>query len=255
VQRQHWLVAAGAGAFVATALLGLPAAVAVDWLAPEALQVTDVRGSLWKGSASTVQAGRLRLGPTTWTLSPLALLRGRVGGFVETRLADAQISGDLSVGSGTSIDCENCRYAGSLASLYGVAPALRNLSGSATIELASLAVRDGWPTEAIGTVRIAGVPITAPGVPPDPGAPSGEFEATVNSKPVPEDGLIEFLIQDGGGPLELTGQLSLRPPGNYELAGRARARADAPPDIVNSLNFLGPKAADGSTEISMSGSL
>ncbi len=249
------LVGAGSGAFLVTLLLGLPAAVAVDWFAPEGAQVSGATGTLWRGAATTVNVGTLRLGQTRWQLSPLALLRGRVGAALETRLGEAEFAGDLSFGAGGAIGCESCRFSGPLASLQAIAPALRGLSGKAELTFASLSIRDRWPVEAVGTLRFNEVPITAPGVPPGPGAPTSSIEATVNAKPVPDDGLIELLIQDGGGPLELSGQIALRPPGTYEITGRAKARPQAPPDMVNALNFLGPKAADGSTEISMSGSI
>jgi hypothetical protein len=252
MDRSRVLLLAGLAAFVLTLLLRIPAAVALGWIAPAGSQIIGASGTLWAGSAASVSAAGMQLGATRWTLSPLAFLRGRLGLAVETRLGDADIAGDLSLAT-SGFDCENCSFRGPVASLQPLAPALRALSGEALVEISSLAVRDRWPTVAVGTISLKGVPIAAPGMPAQPNAPRGSFEATVNADPVPADGLIGLTLQDSGGPLELAGQIELRPPGNYELTGRARARAQAPPDIVNALNVLGPRAADGSTEISMSG--
>jgi hypothetical protein len=52
----------------------------------------------------------------------------------------------------------------------------------------------------------------------------------------------------------MTARLTVTKPGNYEFSGRAKARPDASPDMVNALKVLGPKGSDGSTELAMSGS-
>lgn len=254
VSSPRLLALAGAAAFLLTLIGNVPAGVALGALAGDRLQLTGPAGTLWNGRAAAVQAGGLRLGATSWDLSVLALLTGRLAADVTTRIGDGDLTGAVSVGLSGAMACTDCRYEGPLAGLRGVLPALRTLDGRATVEFTALELRDGWPTRAVGTAKLTRVPMTTPGAPPRAGAPTADFEATVNADPVPADGLVEVAVQDAGGPVEFTARLAVTPPGNYEMSGRAKARPGAPADMTNALAVLGPRAADGSTELSMSGS-
>lgn len=254
MDRIRALALAGVLTFLLGLLAGLPAATALAWMGGERLRATGVAGTLWSGSAATLEAGAVRLGATRWSLSVPRLLTGRLSAAVETRLGDGELRGDVSLGLSGWLACAGCSYEGPVAGLRAALPALRGLEGRARIEFPVLEVANGWPTRAVGTAKLTGVPITVPGAPPRRGAPAADFDATVNADPVPADGLIEVAVQDAGGPVEFTARVSVTPPGNYELAGRAKARADAPAEMVNALAVLGPRAADGSTELSMSGS-
>jgi hypothetical protein len=252
--RNRVLALAGTAAFALGLLAGLPAATALGWIGGERVRGTGIAGTLWRGSAATLETGNVRLGATRWRLSPLRLLTGRLVADVETRLGDGELRGGIAVGMSGAFACAGCSYEGPVSGLRGAMPALGPLDGRARIDVQALDIADGWPTRAVGNVRLSGVPITVPGAPPRRGMPTADFDAAVNADPVPADGLIEVAVQDAGGPVEFTARLSVTPPGNYELAGRAKARPDAPAEMVNALAVLGPRAGDGSTELSMSGS-
>jgi general secretion pathway protein N len=253
MDRRYLLVGAGAAAFLLTLVVRVPASIALAWFAPEGVQATGVSGTLWSGFATGLVAGPVRLSESDWTLSPLALLAGRASGRLSTRIGEASFDGSVSWRGAGSFSCEACVFDGPLSVLQPVVPALKSLSGKAHVDLQSLDVRDRWPTRMVGTVELAGMPLTAPGVVPGPSSPRASFGATFSADKVAEDGRIEGEVKDSGGPVEIAARLTLTPPGNYALAGRAKARPDAGADIVNALNVLGPKAADGSTELGMSG--
>lgn len=253
MNRRAILIGAGGAAFLLALVAELPASAAVRWLAPEGLRVSGIAGTLWSGSAAGAEIGALRLGETKWTLFPPAALLGRASGTVATSIGDATFEGAVSWRGSGNFSCENCVYQGSLASLRPLIPALKALTGKASVELAALEIRDKWPTRLVGTAKLAEVPLSMQGRPAGPNPPAAAFDVSIGADPVPDGGVIEATIKDAGGPVEMTARLTMSPPGNYEIAGRAKARPEAPPDIVNALNMLGPKAADGSTEISMSG--
>jgi general secretion pathway protein N len=252
--RRNLLIAAGAAAFLVFVVAFLPASAAARWLAPDGARFTGVSGTLWRGSARAAEIGSLRLGETRWSLSPPALLLGRLSADVETRIGEAAASGSVSVGLSGGLTCTACRIEGNAAGLRGLFPALRSFNGQVLLELPVLELRDNWPVRAVGSARVSRVPIAMAGAPPGPATPYGDFEATLDADPVPEDGVLLVAVKDTGGPLQLTADLRVSPPGKYEFAGRARARANAPADLVNALNILGPKAADGTTELAASGS-
>jgi general secretion pathway protein N len=86
VKRLPWVVVALA-LFLGTMLVELPASLALRLWQPDgiALQLDDVRGSLWRGRATRLRWHGRELGALSWTLRPGALLRGRVA--VDLRLA------------------------------------------------------------------------------------------------------------------------------------------------------------------------
>jgi general secretion pathway protein N len=247
------LVAAGAATFVVFLVAGIPAAVALRWVGFESLRVSAVSGSLWRGSAAAADVGRLHLGETHWSVSPLSLLIGRLGGQVDTTIGDGTASGTVAVGFAGKIRCTGCRYEGSVASLRAMIPALRNLDGRVSLEIEALEISGKWPVRAVGLARLSNVPIRVRGQAMGD-LPVSTFEATVNADPVPESGLIEALIRDAGGPVELAARLNITPPGIFEFSGRAKARPSAPREVADVLAALGPKGSDGSTELGMSGS-
>jgi general secretion pathway protein N len=254
MQRSHWLIVTGAGAFLLFLLALLPARVALGWLLPETSRIAGAYGTLWTGSLAAAEIGTLRLGGTRWRLSPWALFTGRLAGDVETSIGEADAGGAVSIGVGGRLSCTGCRYEGPIAALRTLIPVAQTLGGNVRLDLQALDVREGWPRRIQATAALSGVPIVAAGAVSGPQAPRGDFEASVSADPVPEDGTLTVAVKDAGGPLRLEGALRVKPPGAYEFAGRAQARADAPPEFVNALSLLGPRGPDGSTEISVAGS-
>lgn len=250
--RSTWLVIAGVSAFLLFIVAGVPASVALRWLGPDVLRLSGVSGSLWRGAAAGANVGKLRLSETQWKLSPLGLLLGRVSGEVETKIGDGTAHGSVAVSLSGGFACTGCSFEGPIASLRPLIPALKAVDGKVSIEMATLEIRNKWPTRAVGSAKLSNVPIGVSGQPPRD-APVGAFETTLSADPVPDDGAIEATIQDAGGPLELSARLSITRPGNFEFSGRAKARPGAPPEIVNALAALGPKGSDGSTELGLSG--
>ena len=250
--RPAWLVAAGVAAFLVFLVGGVPAALALRWLAPDALRMNGVSGTLWRGSATGADIGKLHLADTTWTLSPLALLTGRLGGDVETRIGDGTAHGAVAVSRAGDLRCTACAYEGPVASLRAAIPALRTLDGQLSLQLSAFEIRKKWPTRAVGTVNLTNVPIAAAGQ-ARRDSPMATIAATVGADPVPDNGLIAVSVQDAGGPLELTAHLNFTPPGNFEFSGRAKARPGAPADLVNALAAMGTRGSDGSTELGLSG--
>ena len=62
------------------------------------------------------------------------------------------------------------------------------------------------------------------------------------------------LLSDAGGPLEIAGTVTFTPPRSYELTGKAKPRPEAPPELRNALQMLGPATPDGAHDLSVAGS-
>jgi Type II secretion system (T2SS), protein N len=46
----------------------------------------------------------------------------------------------------------------------------------------------------------------------------------------------------------------ITPPGSYELKGKAKPRPEAPPELRNALQMLGPATPDGEHDLTVAGS-
>lgn len=248
------LAAVGAGAFLLFLFALFPARVAIAWFAPEGTRVAGPAGTLWNGSATAISVGNVRLGATSWRMAPSRLLLGRLAGEVHTQAGEADASGTLAIGFSGTMSCAACRFEGPASTLQAFVPGVGALGGHLQLDIEALELREHWPVSAIATAKLSRMPIGMPGAVPGPAAATGDFTATLSADPVPESGELLVDVADAGGPLQLTGSLRITPPGNYEFAGRAKARADASPDLVNALRVLGRQASDGSTEIAASGS-
>ncbi len=253
MKRRNGLISAGAAAFLVSFVAGTPASAVVGWIGPDDARLSGVTGTLWRGSALAAKVGRVRLGPTRWSLSPLRLLLGQISAEVESRIGGGDASGSLAVGLSGELSCTACKYDGPAASLRPIFPALKALDGSLQLELANLELRDNWPVRAVGTAKLSKVALALAGAQADSVAPTADFEATLSADPVPDDGVIEVAIRDAGGPLQLNARLTVTPPGSYEFSGRLKARANAPPELASALTMLGPKTGDGGTELTVSG--
>lgn len=253
MNRTHGLLLAGFGAFAATLLAQLPAAVAIAWLAPAEIRVSGVSGSIWQGRARELTVHGLRLTDTRWALSVSELVRARLGGEVEAGLGGGTLSGHAVFHASGGMHCTACRFEGSTTTLRTLMPTLKAMDGRLSIDLGHLEIEDGWPIRILGTAMLSEV--TLPDLPIDTtGEARPSFKIEISADPVPDSGLIEAVIGDAGGPLECSARARLSPPGNFELKGRIKARPDAPGQLVTAVSALGARAPDGSTDLSLSGS-
>lgn len=243
-----------AAAFVVFVVASAPASL-LSRLAPAGVQLNGVQGSLWAGEASSVRAGALRLGRTRWALSPWQLLLGRLAGELDTTLPGGFARGEFAVGLGGSLQLKNFSAASPVAGIVAATGmGLPVSDGQVTVELRALKITDGWPQQAIGEIRVGEVPLVFRN-----GQPVldqlASFELRFDAEEVPDAGPLEGTLTDRGGPLEVAGALQLTPPANYELSGRAAARAGAPQEMQQALVLLGPESRDGGRDFSFAGSL
>ncbi|MCC7259325.1 MAG: type II secretion system protein N [Gammaproteobacteria bacterium] len=251
--RSRVIIVAAVAAFLLTLVGTLPAAVVLPWVAPAGFRPLGIGGTVWRGTLTGAEIGPARLGMTSWELNPAALLVGRLQATVATRLGDGVANGSVAIGLGGELRCQGCRYEGPVASLRQFVPALPALDARLDLDLAQLALRDRWPSRAVGTASLTGVPLGVPGMAVTAATPRATLGFSVDADPVGDDGVIAVAVQDKDGPVELQARLTVTPPGSFELAGRARARPDAPAAVAGALSALGRPAPDGTVEIGFAG--
>lgn len=250
MSQRNVLMAAGVGCFVVFVLALAPARLMTTLVPSQMATISDTSGTLWNGTAQSVSVAGLQLREVKWDLHALALLLGRLSLTLDAKWGDGYVQGDAAIGLTGSLRLRDVRIAGPL----GPVMQRMNLRGDGELaaDFAALDVADQWPTRVIGTVRVGRVPLNVLGV---AGTATGNYRLEFDIEEVTDDGAIPGVLSDGGGPLEILGELRLTPPRNYTVQARVKARPDAPSDLVTGLMLVGPKQPDGSHEFLMSGSL
>jgi hypothetical protein len=164
-------------------------------------------------------------------------------------LPEGFLNGTVAVGLGGKVALTDLEAAAPLAWLM---PGSGMAGGQLSARFGQLAVADGRVVTAIGNLKLGGVvlPLPTAGQPLSPGTYSVAFDSADLGPDEPLSGA----LTDAGGPLEIVGTVTITPPTSYELTGTAKARPDAPPELRNALQMLGPPAPDGKHPLSLAGS-
>lgn len=249
LNRWSW-IALGVGAYVAFTLASFPAATAYRWFAREPVRLAGIEGTVWAGSASLGSVADLPLSDIRWSVHPLSLLLGRLSADLQARLTDGFVGGRLDA-TPSALEMSELKASTSLPTLRSILP-LQGMQGLASAEFSRLRLTNGWPTAAVGRLRLRDLQ-----VPPLGGqqlVAIGNYEIVFDDE-TPADG-ITAMFQDTGGPLEATGTVAVDEARAYKLDGLIKPRADASPALVQGLALMTPDPdAQGRRRLTLTGSL
>jgi general secretion pathway protein N len=249
---RYSLLALGLGVYLAVAISSFPAALAYRWFAPDALKLASLEGTIWRGSADYGAVAGLPIFDLRWQLHPATLLTGRIGLTTVARLPDGLASARL-LASSRQLELTEVRANLSLQSMRDVI-AQGAVSGRLSLSLNRLDLVDGVPVAAEGSVALAD--LVAPPLVPMEGVTSialGNYRAELTSAEQPG---ILALVNDEGGPLELSGRVQLAPDRSFTLDALIKPRPGAPEVLVQGLELVtGEPNATGHRRFVQQGSL
>jgi hypothetical protein len=245
--RPRTLVILAAALFALTVLLRAPAA----WVlaaAPAAIECRTPAGSVWHGACGQLRVPGAVLDGIGWRLHFWPLLLGRLE--LELRSADARAPGTvrLTRAPGGRLELRDLRADLPLdAGLVPLFPA--GWSGQLRLALGSVEFSNGRLAGVRGTVTARSLAQRSPAM------PFGSYE--LDFAPVPERaagraGPISAQLRDLGGPLAVTGTLTIRG-SEYELSGLVSTRAEASADLAKAVGFLGPADVQGRRAFTLGG--
>lgn len=241
-------VVLGLVAYLAFAVVTLPASVVVPRVQPEGVTVAGLDGTIWNGSAQVLQVGGAHLGTMSWKLHPLALLAMRASADVTLKRTDGFAQGGVSA-SGSQVELTDFTASMPIAALPPqMAPG--GWTGSVNAKLAALTLFDGWPIAANGTIDL--VNLTGPARRP---ANLGSFQLKfpVETK---DANSLAGTVNDVEGPIQIAGRVHLKSTDrSYLLEGLVATKPDAPAEFGRTLEFLGPPDAQGRRQFSLSGTM
>lgn len=245
----RWLIIFGLLAFIAFAIVSLPASVLFGFLQGQGVTAAGTQGSVWKGRAQMLQIHGTNLGAIEWDLHALALLGLKLKADVTLTRAEGVAQTTVSLRSIEVITFEDLNANLALTALSGLAPP--GWGGTVNLRFQELQLDNGWPRVANGTAEILNLTSAS-----QASALSGSYKITFPSTTVdPGEGVIAGDLVDLGGPLQLNGELQLRPDRSYLLTGMVAARPEAPPNLANQLQILGEPDAEGRRPFSLEGTL
>lgn len=242
----RWMLPAGV-LFVIFLVLTLPARHVLGWLGGGLVAVQDVEGTPWRGRVQRLAVQQTLVGPVVWQLRPQQLLTGRL----EYRLfvQSGAGGGELRAGRGL-FGVPYVREAQLSLPAADLARQLRlnlvGLGGDFLVDIDTLRLSGGWPGELAGELRWQGARLVQP-----QRIDLGELRMQLELR----GGNVVGILGDGGGPLELGGEITLGPDRKYRLDALLKPRAQADPQLRQSLGLLGNPDAQGRYRLQYSGAL
>jgi general secretion pathway protein N len=244
----RWLIALGVIAYLVFAIVTLPASVVLDRLRDSGITAAGVEGTAWKGRAELLQVQGVNVGRVDWDLHALALLALKVRADVKVTRSDGFLQSVLDVRSGP-IRFSDLSASVPLSALSGIAP--QGWSGTVNLRFAELIIDEGWPVSANGSAEILNLESTSRRSPL-----TGSYKLTFPAPDTqPANDVLVGAITDLGGPLAISGTVELRRDRSYLLSGLVAAKPDAPRNLANQLQILGPPDPQGRRQFSLEGTL
>ena len=243
------LVALGVGAFLIFALVTFPASVVLSWFGSSGVYAGGVSGSIWNGRAQVLQIQGANIGSVEWKLHALPLFTAHISADVKVSRIDGFAQTQLEIGPTGTINMKDLSASMPMSALPANAiPG--GWTGTLNGRFAQLTLEDGWPTHVNGTLDV--VDLNGPARKP---AKAGSYRILFDPAASSPEILKGAISDAGDGPLQVAGTIQLKPDRSYAVSALIAARPDAPRNLVQALEFLGPPDAQGQREFNTEGTL
>jgi len=230
--------------FSLTVLARAPARWLVAF-APKSIECQLPAGSVWQGECARLRAPGLELTALGWKLHPWSLLRGRLELEVHSGDPRAPGAATIAAGFGSSLSVRDLRA--DLPVDSGFLPLFpAGWSGQLRLALDVLEFKVGRLSALRGTVAANSLEQK------NPAMPFGSYELRFAGA-AEAGAAIVGTLRDTGGPLAVSGTLTIRNGHDYELSGLASARPEATAELAKAVEFLGPADPQGRRAYSLAG--
>lgn len=236
------------GAWLFFMLMLFPAGHAYQWIGARVSLPVDlyqIDGSLWSGSARTAVIAGKPVGQLHWRFRPHALLLGRLEFRIDMQRDNGRFEGLAGRALNGSMYLRDARVditlnEAALLAGYGDLGLAGRLDAS--IRQVRLG-RDGL-TGAEGLIEVAGA-----GIGPPLNVQLGGYAMEITSG---EDA-IHGALRDSGGPLQTEGTLLVNPDGSFRFTAGFSPRGSGSEELMRALRMIGTPGAGGKVTVSQQG--
>lgn len=247
--KRAWrFVTLGVVCYIGFALVTVPAGVLLSRLESMDVRAVGVTGTAWKGNAAALQVGSTSVGAVSWDLHVLPLFMGRLQGDVKVTRPDGFVQARIQGARSGTLTFNDLTASLPLASV-GAGSMATGWNSTINIKLSELALTQGWPVRANGTIEV--IDLTGPANRP---ANVGSYKLTFPAASPSPDTLVGAL-QELNGPLQVAGTVQMKNDRSYVIEGNVAARPDAPRSIVDALQYLGAPDPQGNRPFSIAGTM
>ena len=243
----------GVAVYIFAVIATLPVGRVYDHLLPYLqaagvqLDKSSLEGSVWSGSARPQNLAGLPVENIQWDISPFALLIGRLSVDWQLQLDDGSLQGTVRLGTEGVEALSDLQGTVPVSLLSGMMPALPIIpAGEIILDLDFVSLQGGKPIAAEGNITWSDAVISSP-----MSLTLGELSLDLTE----EDGNTVGKLNDAGGPLELSGDLSITAEGAYTVDLKMAARDKSQQNLVQALAMMGKADADGRSSFEYSGKL
>lgn len=263
--RAFWITLIAVVAFAAIVLARLPA----SWVIPSppaATSCSAVDGTIWDGVCTSLTVNGKPMGDVVWQLHASRLLAGKIAAHVVlTKAAGTTGAGGLSAASMTGpfaapaiavradveTGLDKIITARNVVADLPLDPSIvpnmpPNVRGTVHADLASARIEKGIVTQLQGKIEAHDLEDRSGNV-TKLGSYSLTFPPSSGAEPTGQ------LRDLGDGPLVVEGTLHLTREPGFELEGLVTPRPSAPPELQQTIQFLGSPDAQGRRPFSLAG--
>ena len=234
---RKWLTAYGLLLYLLFLVISLPADV-VWSLAPQQLKrdiiINNLQGSAWSASADNIIINRFELGNAKWTLNPVLLFIGKLGGHITVRNAMGEAQSGFAIQSDQLVELSELTGEFNAAMLD---PAFRplTLAGVIKSQLSTIQIQRKVQLAASGSLQWNNASIT------------GVQEVALGNillKALPETKGTRLEVSNEGGLIGISGDIRVAGNGRYTLNLLLTNRDKGRNDIDTILSVLGSGRPD-----------
>ena len=212
------------------------------------IKLYGLNGSVWQGSADVMIYDGKRFDAVAWEFHPMDLLTANLTLSVRLKGEDLALKGRVSQSFFGETRLQNVQANVSAMELLALLkiPAVK-LDGKFSLNVPLMTVTGKVPTYIQGKLLWSDAESKFPQK-----LSLGDLYANLSTG---DDGKITATLGDGGGPLELSGNLELDKNGKYDLKGLFAAREGRKSTLGRSLGFVGRYDSTGKIPFNQSGNV
>jgi len=242
--KRLWLI--GICSFVFFLLMNAPASLLAHFSKKYyALELTQVKGTIWKGSAQSAKYSKIYLGKVNWEVSPWSLLLLHINLNLQTKSSSSHTDVNLSLSMNTlKSDQIKAKIPASILSSFMSFPL--NLDGELFLRIINLEVHNLHPESIQGSIAWQNAFIQTPF---GGAAKLGNLQFTLSN----QKKNVIVAIRDQGEPLNIKAKIIFSPEGTFVADGSVNS--NLPENINNFFNVFAQPAKDGRRKFHYKGKL